>query len=185
MYVHSPCEPQGNPYQPGSDVRPETTLYYFTHTDLTTIGRCGHCQACPKVWELDAPLGFDEDSATWGGKYYLRRNPYVYRGSFSEYQNQNCCFEQQPNETIIGANPNMGIDGHGWLVAFLNDGNWHIITPIIENIFFKTMQSSYRFISDPKYWNCMGPNTFRYFGRLGEFDFPYVPEFLTITPFYP
>lgn len=188
MYIYSPAEPFGVPVQPGPDIY-EPSIY--GRVDSVTRGRCSNCAACPKVWQLEIPIGLGEDF--FAGTYYLRRNVYVYRGALSEFEYQTCSFGSglawQPDPCpIVGASPYHGSDQHGWVLYFGYEGGaggygWFLRSPLYEEG-FHSYRSLYKFFEGPEYWRCLQSNTLRYFAPWAEFDYPVTPEAIAVTPFY-
>lgn len=183
MYIYTPGEPAAVPVQPGPDTRQP---YLFAQVDLFSRGLCGNCTACPKVWRLEVPV---VDGLTlWSGTYYLKRNPYSYRGSFSEIEYQNCTWESGLVWGVNGcpisdARGTQGDDQHGWVLIFGIDLQWRLITPL-EEIEHQLCRSIYRFPLGNLGWRCLAENTFHYDQNIEEFPYPITPEKLTLTPYY-
>jgi len=200
LYIYTPGEPAGVPYQPGPDI---DQPYLFNAVNVRSRGRCGACKACPRVWHLLVPTGYGAGQSTWAGNYYLRRTPYEYANSLSDFVEINCSWNSRtawgsPNYCPISdANHNDFIPGgaddpHGWVLAFLErlpstDNSfptWYLRTPI-HDAGSSQLQGSWYYISPPaNRFRCLQFNEFTYYGKAAEFDFPYLPPSLTITPFY-
>lgn len=185
MYIYNPCEPQGVPVQPGPNILdPHIQL----RTDAQSFGRCGNCAACPKIWHLNAPVF--EFSLEYGGDYYLKRNPYRFAGGHAY---ENCSWDSGlawgPNRCPLnGVNPFVGADQHGWLLTFeyleeYSRLTWYLFTPLtFDGEAYH--QSVYHFVPQLSNWRCLRENEFHYLDRVQEFDFPFIPDRLVLTPFY-
>lgn len=190
MYIYNPSEPAGVPVQPGPDIREP---YVFNSTSIFTLGRCGNCAACPKVWHLNVPLGFGEPY--FAGDWYLKRNPYFY-GNDTRYPFENCSWESEniwgSYCPINGANPlkdDLFADTSGWVLSFHFDSslqgfNWYLRSPIYVGPSDDVYCSVWQFALPLLEWRCLQANTFLYAARVAEFDWPYVVDALVLTPFY-
>lgn len=184
-------EPSGQPIQPGqsdplqSDETSSNRGTGFDAADLFTRGRCGNCGACPKVWRMDLPFlsgGYD----AFAGTVYLHRMPYKFRhGENGEYFVDKCSWGQRADEQIPGANKFRGDFDDGWHLTFegSDDFNWALYTPTDSHtlLFDPDGQSVYRHRG---LFHCLEANDFLYFSRVAEFDFHYLPELITLVPFY-
>lgn len=178
IYVHNPPEPHANPTQPIPDLRGEHKSAF----DLYTQGLCGNCAACPKVWRMEVPLLPSPYAQDYAGTYYLHRQSYLRQNRF---QGQ-CCWTTGDLTTprIPGENRYQGPHGDGWQLVFQLDPltsagfGWYLYSPTEGSFPADTTFSVWR--RGTLTWQCLKPNTLQYF--VGEF--PYSPDFLTLTPFY-
>lgn len=190
MYLYNPSEPAGVPVQPGPDIR---ASYLASAVDQNTLGRCGNCAACPKVWRLEMLTG-DGDS-NWAGTWYLKRNSYFASGD-RLYQYQNCSWESEgiwgdfcPITDATQFADKQFTDSSGWVLSFHNEplisGNsWYLRSPIYIGPAGETYCSLWQFDSELYQYRCLQANAFVYAGKGAEFDWPLISQRLVLTPFY-
>lgn len=192
MYVYTPYEPHAVPTQGAPDLRAAEIASVF---DLYTEGYCGNCPRCPKVWKFRLTGGYGPLS--YEGDYYLRRNPYRYEGSATNYRYALCSWESgiiwgPDGCPINGANlntpQNRDDDQHEWTLTFeyLPEGGgygWYLRTPFHDDG-LHTFQSLYSTNVGIRGWSSCGANTFYYHTNLAEFNYQYLPPSIEIVPFY-
>lgn len=176
MWHFNPAEPLGNPTQPGPwrDLHQVTG---FDKTDLYTHGKCADCAACPKVWRLEVP-----GTSNHNGIFYLKRMPYFFNSGFWSL----CSWTSLPampfpDRQTYGENFFL----EGWTLTWqlygpINGFRWMLYTPLIGHDFTGGDQSVY--VQESSFWKCLEPNGMRLHQTVGEFPFPEIPEFVSLTP---
>ena len=192
FWLYNPPEPTGQPTSPGPfdpSLLGINLNSGFSSTDLFTRGRCGNCKACPPMWRMVVPiLPGNPYSADYAGVVYFRRVPYEYAGVFTGYFQSKCSWGSTLNEPIHDANPYQGPLNDGWAVTFeynleQDRYTWSLYSPTE----IATVGGEYggtRWVHYGQFF-CLAENVFQRFDNGGSpHPFPYVPELLTLTPFY-
>lgn len=186
LWIYNPPEPTGQPTQPG----PDMSAPYIQNADLYTRGRCAGCAACPKVWRLDVPYVVGEPLAeTYAGIVYLQRMPYEYVNApdleAGRYFEDKCSWSQHLAPPFRDANRNLGPYFEGWRLTYdlgtTEGSGWSLYSPIESGDILFEPDARSRWVARQR-WNCLGANVFQLWDNVAEHPFPYIPEFLTITP---
>ncbi|MES2789954.1 MAG: hypothetical protein V4719_10045 [Planctomycetota bacterium] len=184
IYIHNPPEPDGTPSQPIVDI----TRFFLGGTASGIQGRCGFCSCVPKVWRLDLkqPDAEHGSFSEYAGVYYLRKVRYGI-----ELADSLCAWISVPGETLPGVNPIT----HGWLMCwepFVSDQplegyGWSIYSPVLQfgnEVIPERRGSRWLYNGDQfNSFKCLSPNQFVL--RAPDPDFPFNPQFINISPYFP
>ena len=187
LWIYNPPEPTGQPTAPGPDM---SAAYLQSGIDGVTQGRCAGCAACPKVWRMEIPFVVGEPFAeTYAGVVYLQRLPYGDDTfpdiNFDDYFSERCSYLQALAPPFRDANRNLGPFGSGWTLSYdlgSSEGSgWSLYSPAEEGGGLNEPTARSRWVARER-WHCLEANVFQLWDNIGAYPFPYIPEFLTITP---